>query len=381
VRLAPGSDNWPVTWADDNHQYTTWGDGGGFGGTNENGRVSLGFGRVEGDASAYTGVNLWGGFNAPVPAQFYGKSFGILGVGGNLYAWRCGEGSGVSAFKFQRLYISPDHGLTWNYTGLEFNPTHFGATKGFFCPSFLQYGKDYAGALDSYVYMYAPENVSNNWDMQKPGNISLFRAPKTALSDRGQYEFFAGLDGGGNPQWTSDILSRAPVFSDATNGVMLASVNYNAGLQRYFLITEHTRRAVGDIAIYDGPAPWGPWTAVLVETGWGAPAIEASTFIWNFSNKWTSVDGLNFVMVFSGRQSNDSWNTVAGSFSVSGGSPPPPPPPEPTPTFTPSPTPVTPTNTPAPGETPPAPPPPTATSTPGEEELQFRLFLPAVNRP
>ena len=32
-RRAPGSDNWPITWAKDDHQYTTWGDGGGFGGT------------------------------------------------------------------------------------------------------------------------------------------------------------------------------------------------------------------------------------------------------------------------------------------------------------------------------------------------------------
>lgn len=27
--MAPGSDNWPVTWADNNHQYSSWGDGGG----------------------------------------------------------------------------------------------------------------------------------------------------------------------------------------------------------------------------------------------------------------------------------------------------------------------------------------------------------------
>ena len=41
-RRAPGSDNWPITWADDNNQYTSWGDGGGFGGSNTEGRVSLG---------------------------------------------------------------------------------------------------------------------------------------------------------------------------------------------------------------------------------------------------------------------------------------------------------------------------------------------------
>lgn len=32
-RRAPGSDNWPITWADDDHQYAAWGDGGGFGST------------------------------------------------------------------------------------------------------------------------------------------------------------------------------------------------------------------------------------------------------------------------------------------------------------------------------------------------------------
>ena len=30
ARRAPGSDNFPITWADDNNQYTAWGDGWGF---------------------------------------------------------------------------------------------------------------------------------------------------------------------------------------------------------------------------------------------------------------------------------------------------------------------------------------------------------------
>ena len=28
VQQAPGSDNWPITWADDDNLYTSWGDGG-----------------------------------------------------------------------------------------------------------------------------------------------------------------------------------------------------------------------------------------------------------------------------------------------------------------------------------------------------------------
>ena len=30
LRLAPGSDLWPVTWGPDNNIYISWGDGGGF---------------------------------------------------------------------------------------------------------------------------------------------------------------------------------------------------------------------------------------------------------------------------------------------------------------------------------------------------------------
>lgn len=60
-RFAQGSDNWQLTWADDNHQYAPWGDGGGFGGTNSDGRVSLGVARVEGPWNDYQGFNVWGG--------------------------------------------------------------------------------------------------------------------------------------------------------------------------------------------------------------------------------------------------------------------------------------------------------------------------------
>lgn len=84
---APGSDNWAVTWAEDDHQYTSWGDGGGFGGTNEDGRVSLGFGRVEGGPRDYRCYNVWGGKDPVTPAEFEGKSYGLLSIDGVLYAW------------------------------------------------------------------------------------------------------------------------------------------------------------------------------------------------------------------------------------------------------------------------------------------------------
>ena len=111
-QLALGSDNWPLTWSADGHQYASFGDGGGFGGSEVTGRVSLGFARVEGPADGYRGVNVWGGARAETAAKFNGKSRGILAIGTDLYMWRCGAGSTDANFEFQQLYKSTDNART-----------------------------------------------------------------------------------------------------------------------------------------------------------------------------------------------------------------------------------------------------------------------------
>ncbi|MCA9598338.1 MAG: hypothetical protein KC776_33730 [Myxococcales bacterium] len=53
------------------------------------------------------------------------------------------------------------------------------------------------------------------------------------------------------------------------------------------------------------------------QSGFGSPpAVPQNAFFWNFSNKWLSADGKDFVLVFSGIGDNDSWNTVQGSFTT-----------------------------------------------------------------
>src|SRR5688500_20406883 len=59
VRRAVDGDNWPVTWADDDAIYTTWGDGTGFEPKVER-KLSCGFARVTGSPEAFTGVNKIG---------------------------------------------------------------------------------------------------------------------------------------------------------------------------------------------------------------------------------------------------------------------------------------------------------------------------------
>ena len=85
---APGSDLWPVAWGPDDHLYAAWGDGGGFGGSDSDGRVALGFARVEGTPTHWRGTNVNGGKNPEHPASFLkkGKTTGVAFVDGVLYA-------------------------------------------------------------------------------------------------------------------------------------------------------------------------------------------------------------------------------------------------------------------------------------------------------
>ncbi len=301
---APGSDNWPLTWADDGHQYAAWGDGGGFGGTNSRGRVSLGVARIEGSSDHYTGHNVWGGYNAEHPARFGGKSYGILCLRGVLYMW-VSPGSGEENYREARLAFSTDHGATWTRAHWVFTQA-----DELVLPTFCQFGRNYAGAADNYVYIYATRLPSSAPKPPAPAAIDLMRVPVPRLLERDAYRFFAGFNHRGKPLWSADIADRVPAFTDP-NGCRLVSVSYNPGLRRYLLCTAHGPFAKGNLGIFDAPSPWGPWTTVAYYTCWGG---FDTTFFWSFPTKWLSTDGTRFTMVFTGTGAYDAWNTIRGKF-------------------------------------------------------------------
>ncbi len=310
-RQAAGSDNWPLTWSDDGSQYTSWGDGGGFGGSNVRGRVSLGVARIDGDKDDYAGVNIWGGVGAEQPDNISGKSYGVLAVGRQLYMW-VSPGSNNQAFIESRLYVSQDSGRTWRILDWAFS-----REDGIVNPAFAQYGQGYAGARDDYIYIYASQIMDDSrLEVQIPGSIMLMRVLRTRITDRSQYQFFAGLDEKKQPKWSGDIRQAQPVFEDENGVGWNLSVSYNPGLQRYFLMTEHTASMQGNIGIFEAAEPWGEWSTAYYGKFAEGAGIQQSTFYYNFSNKWLSEDGLDFVMVFTGVGENDSWNTVTGRFAL-----------------------------------------------------------------
>jgi hypothetical protein len=167
VRRARGSDNWPVTWGDDDAQYTAYGDGWGFEPRRKE-KLSLGLARVSGTPDDFTGVNL----RAPTAEQKGDgergrKASGMLMVEGVLYMLVRNAGN-------SQLAWSRDRGRSWAWAGWKF-------TEGFGCPTFLNFGRNYEGARDRFVYVYSPDSDS----AYRPADrMVLARVPKDRLADR-----------------------------------------------------------------------------------------------------------------------------------------------------------------------------------------------------
>ena len=281
VRRAPGSDNWPLTWADDDCLYTAYGDGNGFEPKVPE-KLSLGFAKIAGSPPDFWGVNI----RSPTGEQKGDgprgkKASGLLMVDGVLYLWARNAGN-------SQLAWSADHGRTWTWSDWTF-------TTSFGCPAWLNFGKNYAGARDEYVYLY-----SHDWPSAYTAadRMVLARVAKHQIRNRGAYEFFKTLDGQGAPVWTRDIHERGAVFSHP--GVCYrSSISYNPALKRYLwcqTLPGGDARFRGGFGIYDAPEPWGPWTTVYFTEQWDVGPGESSSF----PTKWMSADGKTLYLTFSG---------------------------------------------------------------------------------
>jgi hypothetical protein len=292
-------DNWPITWADDDLQITGFGDGDGFDWRNRG--LSLGFARIFGDPPNFRGED----FASDVDTRQGGgpkgiKASGLLMVNGVLHMFVRNYKPGRSDdFTNARLAWSSDRGVHWTWADW-----HFADTFG--CPEFVQFGKNYQGARDNYVYIVSQANDSA-YDYSP--DIVLARVPKHQVPHRSQYEFFAGLDGHGNPTWLPHIELCKPIFTDRS-GVQRIAITYNAPLGRYFLTTSH--RPKGDkrthtaaLGIFDAPEPWGPWTTVYYSDHWSVKdGADCRTYHHKFPTKWMSEDGKTMWLLYSGLDGN-----------------------------------------------------------------------------
>ena len=147
----------------------------------------------------------------------------------------------------------------------------------------------------------------------------LLRAPAAGIEDRGSYEFYAGADSTGQPVWSTAAADKKPIYEDPEGVGPFPQMSFVPGLERWVYTNEHgdgvekaSRKSL--LTMAEAPAPWGPWTVVFRDVF--LPDIEQSVFQWNFAPKWFRDDGRSFTLIFSGDGTNDSWNTINGSFVV-----------------------------------------------------------------
>jgi hypothetical protein len=329
-RKGIGSDIWPTTWGPDGELYAAWGDGGGFDGTESSeatGRVSLGFARITGspdaaDAGTFHGKNVWG--RAPrfaaAKATFGGKVVDIISINGVLYAqgglWtatncHCPDPTAKSeANAVARSFAwSYDLGKTWQHAEWSL-PSDLGST--------LQFGQDYAGAFDpQHVYFYYQPDVkadSTHLYLRRLQIEELAHDPAAPP----RFEYLSAVDPAGTAHWSTTAQDAVPVFTDpnAAPGTFASpSVVYDAPLGRYVLAALHGA-ATGQLGLFEGPTPWGPWATLGYYEDWGnfnETAGESTGF--GIPTKWISSDGRTLWVIFSGVNNGadnefDSFNVV-----------------------------------------------------------------------
>jgi hypothetical protein len=313
TNAAPGSDLWPVTWGPDDNLYVAWGDGGGFGGTDSDGRVAMGIGRIEGGPENWRGFNVNGGKNPEHVATFLkrGKTSALLSVQGTLYAM-VNLQDGTWPDVNHALVWSTDKGVTWRQADWVFPRGHFQPAK------FVNFGKDYSDVPESlagYVYVCGQLRPETGRNAKR---IYTMRVPIGKIRNELDYvmlfgRFDAPFDANGKPLTVPEDKNG---FFEDTNGVAMAGIVYNPGLKRFLLTCYHT--GPGQLGVFEGPMPWGPWRTIAYYENWGGMGTEGEGLSCDFPQKWMSADGLTLWCIFSaygegakkGIKAHDRFNLV-----------------------------------------------------------------------
>ena len=324
-------DMWPLTWAEDDMIY---------GGAGDNRGCPMNIWRIKTLRFLPEKLNCTGHWcmdvinEKPVdlnkyctPAAPYVKPSGLLDIGGTLYLSIEAQNYGDNPYFCRQRNL---HGWIVRSTdaGRSFDPET--TLRDFFrgrlssC-HFLQFGRGYSGARDSYVYAYFPcdlEDGGSYWENNDA--LLLGRVPKEKLTVRDSWEFYCGKDSL-HPAWSREEELAVPVFSyyKMTGANHVA---YNAGIQRYLMgnysfVDEnlnprpiHQMRYpeshYSQLTLYEAPEPWGPWKLFYRDDRWGSYGDYQP----NFPVKWMTEDGRIVYMVSSG--SWDDYNFVVQKFAL-----------------------------------------------------------------
>ena len=165
-------------------------------------------------------------------------------------------------------------------------------------PSFVQFGKNNADAVDGYVYAVS----GDHWDNGR--ELRLGRVPNGEIMDRAAWEFAIPSDG--EPEWVKDLAASEPILS-IDRHISLPEMVYIKSLNRYLLLTWalHTdfRTPTGsELTVLESPHPWGPFSLVHYEWMWYKR--DCCAYTPRVPLKWFDQTRLEGYMLFSG-----NWET------------------------------------------------------------------------
>jgi len=325
IRVPFEGDNWHMTWATDDEQYTLMCDGQGY-----NTRLwqltgsppDVRFQPVPGYPEL---ISRDQPPDQPLVNRYYG--FGIIACDGAIYHYLSTPNHYFrepdARFVGAKLIYSPDGGQSWhNQDGgpVVWEPWEqrdrrnmvFFAEPGecFSLLSILQMGRDYALNRDGYIYVYAP-NGNTEGTMNQ---LVMFRVPKGQILQRSAYEFYAGCGKSGAAIWSPRIEERGIVLTFPSGWVNRKlhpyawhpCVVYNPGLDLYMMVNwgmgtdgEWWFTKPSYLGLWTAATPWGPWTQVHEEAAW-TPAGDAGARAYQpqIAPKWIAEDGQSFWLVW-----------------------------------------------------------------------------------
>ena len=297
---AVSGDTYPMTWADDDEIYTSSGDPNWGWCISETGL----------DVECFSGSPPHYAITRPsVMQDFMGgggsgpKPSGMVCVDGKLYLAVQNlrgrkpprHGTESQHGSDAHILVSKDHGKTWSPGFADIAAPMFPGNL-FGGPSFVNVGRNNAGARDEYVYAVSADQWDNGSEMR------LGRVPADCILDVKKWEWVSNTDADGGVQWTSDLGKSVPVLvRDREFG--LPDMVYLKSIERYMLLTwslhaDFDPKQGSRLFIYESPEPWGPFTLVYAEEMWEETAVNP--YCPRLPLKWMEADGVTGWLQFSG---------------------------------------------------------------------------------
>ena len=162
-------------------------------------------------------------------------------------------------------------------------------------PSFVQFGKDNATAVDDYVYAIS----SDQWD--NGSEIRLGRVKNDKILERESWEFAIPGDDG-SVEWTASLYNSQPILA-VERHLSSPEMVYLPKTKKYILATwglhqDFAPKYGSELTILESDNPWGPFSLVYYEWMWFRQ--EMCCYCPRIPLKWFDEDSMSGYLLFSG---------------------------------------------------------------------------------